>query len=77
MVSTRESIGKAVSFAGIRSSKKRHINCGLSTRMVNIMGVNEDQIRRQRRGINTKMKGISRRPSKRNNATNGRLPTND
>ncbi|SAM07299.1 hypothetical protein [Absidia glauca] len=60
--------------AGIRSNKKRHINCASSARIADIMGVNEDQVRRQSRGINTTMKGRSHQPSKRNGAITGRLP---
>jgi hypothetical protein len=44
---------------GIRSNKKTHINCGSSACMSDIMSVNENQIRRQGRGNNTTMKGIS------------------
>ncbi|SAM00995.1 hypothetical protein [Absidia glauca] len=72
--SHRESIGKALSSAGIRSNKKTHINRGSSARVADIVCANEDQIRRQGRGSNTTMKGISHQPSKRNDAINGRLP---
>ncbi|SAM00811.1 hypothetical protein [Absidia glauca] len=68
-----KSLAKALSSAGIRSNKKTHINCGASSRMVDIMGVNEDQIPRQGRGNNTTIKGISHQPSKRNDAINDRL----
>jgi hypothetical protein len=35
------------SSAGIRSNKKTHINCGSSARMADIVGTNDDPIRRQ------------------------------
>jgi hypothetical protein len=55
--SHRNSIDKALSFAGIKSKKKTHINRGSSARMADILGVNEDQIRRQGRWNNSTMNG--------------------
>ncbi|SAL97782.1 hypothetical protein [Absidia glauca] len=55
--SHKNSIHKALSFAGIKSKKKPHINRGSSARMADILGVNEDQIRRQGRWNNTTMNG--------------------
>jgi hypothetical protein len=55
--SHRNSIDKALSFAGIKSKKKTHINRGSSARMADILGVNEDQIRRQSRWNNSTMNG--------------------
>ncbi|SAM02667.1 hypothetical protein [Absidia glauca] len=72
--SHRESIGKALSSASIRSNKNTHINCGSSARMAGNVCANVGQIRRQGRCNNTTMEGISHQPSKRNDAINGRLP---
>ncbi|SAM00342.1 hypothetical protein [Absidia glauca] len=52
-----ESIGKALSSPGIRSNKKRHINCGSSARMAGRVCANVDQIRRQDRWNNTTING--------------------
>ncbi|SAL99149.1 hypothetical protein [Absidia glauca] len=45
--SHREWIGKTLSFTGIRSNKKTHINCGSPARIAGIVRANEDQMRRQ------------------------------
>ncbi|SAM02637.1 hypothetical protein [Absidia glauca] len=55
--SHRESIGKTLSFAGIRSNKNTHINCGSSARMAGNVCANVDQIRRQGRWNNTTING--------------------
>jgi hypothetical protein len=55
--SHRESIGKALSYPGIRSNKKTHINCGSSARMAGNVCANADQIRRQGRWNNTMING--------------------
>ncbi|SAM09828.1 hypothetical protein [Absidia glauca] len=66
--SHKNSIHKALSFAGagIKSTKKSHINRGSSARMADILGVNEDQIRRQGRWNNSTMNGayLTTLPSK-------------
>ncbi|SAL97973.1 hypothetical protein [Absidia glauca] len=41
--SHRGSIGKALSFPGISSNKKTHINCGSSARMAGNVCANVDQ----------------------------------
>ncbi|SAM05155.1 hypothetical protein [Absidia glauca] len=69
-----ESIGMALSFPGIRSNKKTHINCSSSARMAGNVCANVDQIRRPGPWNNTTMEGISHQPSKRIGAINGRLP---
>ncbi|SAL95721.1 hypothetical protein [Absidia glauca] len=51
--SHRESIGRALSFPGIRSNKKTHINCGSSARMAGNVCAHMNQIRRQGRWNNT------------------------
>ncbi|SAM09504.1 hypothetical protein [Absidia glauca] len=55
--SHRESIGKALSYLGIRSNKKTHIKCGSSARMTGNVCANVDQIRRQGRWNNTTING--------------------
>ncbi|SAM01540.1 hypothetical protein [Absidia glauca] len=45
--SHRESIGRALSYPGIRSNKMTHINCGSSARMTGNVCANVDRIRRQ------------------------------
>ncbi|SAM07641.1 hypothetical protein [Absidia glauca] len=55
--SHRESNGKALSFPGIRSNKKTHINCGSSARMAGNVCVNMDQMRRQGRWNNAAING--------------------
>jgi hypothetical protein len=52
-----DSVTKALSYAGINSKKKTHVNRGSAARMADILGVNEDQIRRQGRWNNTTMNG--------------------
>ncbi|SAM07524.1 hypothetical protein [Absidia glauca] len=55
--SHRESIGKVLSFPGIRSNKNTHINCGSSARMAGNVCANVDQILRQGRWNSTTIKG--------------------
>jgi hypothetical protein len=55
--SHRQSIGKVLSSPNIKSSKKAHINCVSSARIMGIVCANEDQIRRQGRWNNTTMNG--------------------
>ncbi|SAM01200.1 hypothetical protein [Absidia glauca] len=55
--SHRGSIGKALSFPGIRSNKNTHINCGSSARMAGNVFANVDQIQRQGRWNNTTING--------------------
>ncbi|SAL95838.1 hypothetical protein [Absidia glauca] len=55
--SHQESIGKALSSPGIRSSKNTHINSGSSARMAGNVCANVDQIRRQGRWNNTTING--------------------
>ncbi|SAM02518.1 hypothetical protein [Absidia glauca] len=55
--SHRESIGKGLSYPGIRSNKKIHIICGSPARMADNVCANVDQIRRQGRWNNTTING--------------------
>ncbi|SAL97231.1 hypothetical protein [Absidia glauca] len=47
--SHRDSIGKTLSFPGIRYNKKAHVNCGSAARMVGNVCANVDHIRRHGR----------------------------
>ncbi|SAM03068.1 hypothetical protein [Absidia glauca] len=55
--SHRESIGKAPSSPGIRSNRKKHIDCGSSARMAGNVCANVDQIRRHGRWNNINING--------------------
>ncbi|SAM08506.1 hypothetical protein [Absidia glauca] len=55
--SHRESIGKTLSYPGIKANKNTHINCGSPARMAGKVCANVNQIRRQGRWNNTTING--------------------